>query len=72
MTRDEFILEIQDVLQVEESLTLDTVLGELPEWDSLAVMSTMAFLDSNFGVKTSMADYAAMKTVGDIAAKAGI
>lgn len=72
MTRDEFVLEIQDVLQIEESLTFDTVLGELPEWDSLAVMSTMAFLDSNFGVKTSMADYAAMKTVGDIAAKAGV
>lgn len=72
MTRDEFLAEIQDVLQVEEDLTFDTVLADLSEWDSLAVMSTMAFLDSNFGVKTSMADYAAMKTIGDIAVKAGI
>lgn len=72
MNRDDFLVEMQDVLQTEEVLTFDTVLAELPEWDSLAIMSTMAFLDSNFGVKTSMADYAAMKTVGDIAARAGV
>ena len=35
-------------------------------------MTRDEFLDSNFGVKTSMADYAAMKTIGDIAVKAGI
>lgn len=72
MNRDDFLVEMQDVLQTEEVLTFDTVLAELPEWDSLAIMSTMAFLDSNFGVKTSMADYAAMKTVGDIAVRAGV
>ena len=72
MTRNEFLLEMQDVLQVEETLTFDTVLSDLSEWDSLAVMSTMAFLDSKFGVKTAMADYAAMKTIEDIAVKVGI
>lgn len=72
MNRDDFLVEMQDVLQTEEVLTFDTVLAELPEWDSLAIMSTMAFLDSNFGVKTSMADYATMKTIGDIAVRAGV
>jgi acyl carrier protein, putative len=72
MTRDEFLVEMQDVLQTEEDLTLDMPLAEIPEWDSLAIMSTMAFLDSRMGVKTGMADYAAMKTIGDIADKAGI
>jgi len=72
MTRDEFIVEIQDVLQTEDELSFETVLADLPEWDSLAVMSTMAFLDSSFGVKTSMADYNAMKTIEDIAQKAGL
>lgn len=72
MTRDEFIVEIQDVLQTEDELSFETVLADLPEWDSLAVMSTMAFLDSTFGVKTSMADYNTMKTIEDIAQKAGL
>lgn len=72
MTRDEFIREMQDVLQTEEELTPETILSDIPEWDSLAIMATMAFLDSKFGVKTGMVDFAAMKTLGDIADKAGV
>lgn len=72
MTRDEFIVEMQDVLQTDEQLTAETVLADLAEWDSLAVMATMAFLDRNFGVKLSIADIKELNTIGDIAAKAGL
>ncbi|MBQ8631508.1 MAG: acyl carrier protein [Alphaproteobacteria bacterium] len=72
MTQDEFLTAMQDVLQTEEELTTDTVLDDLAEWDSLSVMATMAFLDKNFGVKTTMADYKEMSTIGDIARKAGL
>ena len=72
MTRDEFIVEMQDVLQTDEQLTAETVLADLAEWDSLAVMATMAFLDRNFGVKLSVADIKELNTIGDIAAKAGL
>ena len=70
--RDEFLTEMQDVLQTEETLSFETVLEELDEWDSLAVMATMAFLDKNFGVKTSISDYLDIKTLEDIAVKAGL
>ena len=72
MTHQEFLTEMMDVLQTEQKLSLDTVLAELDEWDSLSVMATMAFLDTSFGVKTTMADYREMKTIGDIAKKAGL
>lgn len=72
MNREEFLTQMQDVLQTEENLTLETILDDLVEWDSLAVMATMAFLDKEFGVKTSMKDYKQMSTIGDIAKKAGI
>ena len=72
MTRDEFLTEMQDVLQTEETLSFETVLEELDEWDSLAVMATMAFLDKKFGVKTSISDYLDIKTLEDIAVKAGL
>ena len=72
MTRDEFLVEMQDVLQTEEAFAVDTVLADLAEWDSLAVMATMAFLDRNFGVKLSIADIKELNTIGDIAAKAGL
>lgn len=72
MTREEFLLEMQDVLQTEEELSFETKLEDLEEWDSLSVMGTMAFLDKHFGVKTTMPDYISMKSIADIAAKAGL
>ncbi|MBO7048734.1 MAG: acyl carrier protein [Spirochaetia bacterium] len=72
MTRDEFLNEMVEVLQTEDDISFDTVLADLDEWDSLSVMATMAFLDKSFGVKTEMKDYKMMKTIGDIAAKAGL
>ena len=67
MTHQEFLTEMMDVLQTEQELSMDTVLAELDEWDSLSVMATMAF-----SVKTTLSDYKEMKTIGDIARKAGL
>ena len=72
MTRDEFLNEMVEVLQTEEELSLETVLADLAEWDSLSIMATMAFLDKSFGVKTTMKDYKEMKIIDDIAKKAGL
>ena len=72
MTNEEFLTEMQDVLQTEEDLSMDTVLDDLDEWDSLSVMATMAFLEKSFNVKTTMKDYKGIKTIGDIAKKAGL
>ena len=72
MTNEEFLTQMQDVLQTEEELSFETVLDDLDEWDSLSVMATIAFLEKSLGVKTTMKDYKAMKTIGDIAANAGL
>ena len=72
MNREEFLTNFADVLQTEEELSFDTELESLEDWDSLAIMATMAFLDKQFGVKTVFQDYKSMKTINDIAIKAGI
>ena len=72
MSKEEFLVQMQDVLQTETDLTMETVLDELDEWDSLSMMATMAFLDKNFGVKLKIVDLKALATIGDIAAKAGL
>ncbi len=72
MNKEQFLEEMVEVLQTEDEITMDTVLEDLEEWDSLSIMSTMAFLDKNFGVKTTMKDYQNMKTIEDIARKAGL
>lgn len=68
----EFIEKLKDAIQTEADLRPDTVLSELEEWDSLSVMATMTLLENEFGIKTQITDYKNMKTVSDIAAKAGI
>ena len=72
MNRVEFLEKMVDVLQTDDEITFETKLEDLEEWDSLAVMSTIAFLDKNFGVKAVYTDFVAMKTIEDIAIKAGI
>ncbi len=72
MSKEEFLVQMQDVLQTETELAMETVLDELDEWDSLSMMATMAFLDKNFGVKVKIADLKTLATIGDIAAKAGL
>ena len=72
MTKEEFLVEMQDVLQTEVNLTMETILTDLDEWDSLAMTATMAFLDKKFGVKVKIADLKTLATIGDIAAKAGL
>ena len=72
MNKEEFLIQMQDVLQTETELKMETVLDELDEWDSLSMMATMAFLDKNFGIKLKIADIKALATIGDIAAKAGL
>ena len=72
MTKEEFLTEMQDVLQTDDTLTADTVLGDLAEWDSLSMMATMAFLDKSFGVKVGLKDFKEMNTMADLMAKAGV
>lgn len=72
MTNEEFIEQMTDVLQTEETLAMETVLADLDEWDSLSMMATMAFLSKNFGITLKITELKAFATLGDIAAKAGI
>ena len=72
MTTEEFAIKLQDVLQTDMVLSEDTVLSDLEEWDSLAMMATMSFLNRNFGVKTNITELAALETVCDLMKKAGL
>lgn len=72
MTKEEFVEQMQDVLQTDAELSMETVLADLDEWDSLSMMATMAFLNKNFGISLKISDLKAFATIGDIAAKAGV
>jgi acyl carrier protein len=64
MKKDVFLNELAEVLEVEDmELTEETNLNDLEEYDSLAVMSLVAFIDENFDKKLSAAQFTDVTTV---------
>ncbi len=72
MTKEEFLTQMQDVLQTDTNLTPDTVLVDLEEWDSLSIMATMAFVNKNFGLTLKMSDFKEVESMSDLMTKVGL
>ena len=72
MTKEEFLVQMQDVLQTDTNLTPDTVLVDLEEWDSLSIMATMAFVNKNFGLTIKMSDFKEVESMSDLMTKVGL
>ncbi len=72
MTENEFLEKFKDILQTEENLTLDTNLLDIEEWDSLAIITTVAFIDKEFGKKITVAELQDCDLISDILTKVKI
>lgn len=60
---------IEEVLDVEEgSLSPETQLADVDEWDSIAALSLIVMLDEKFEKTVSGAQIKALETVNDILA----
>ena len=71
MTKKDFLIELEDILQREEPCNESDLLEDYEEWDSLSKMALMAFFDKNFGIKLGFKDFKEFKTVEDIMKIAG-
>lgn len=61
----DFYADLAEILS-EESVNREDELNSFDEWDSLAVLSVIAMLDENYGIKVESRDIKALKTAGDI------
>lgn len=67
MNAKEKIERIEELLDVEEgTLSEDSVLAELDEWDSITKLSVLIFFEEEIGKKVSADDIKVMETVKDI------
>ena len=57
MNKVDFLEKFVDVLQTEDDIDFDTKLEDIEEWDSLSMISTVAFLDKDFSTKGYSNDY---------------
>ena len=71
MTKEDFITKFTDILQTEETITLDPKLEDLDDWDSLTTMATVSWLLEN-KAQITVKEISGYKTVGEIAAKLGV
>ncbi|MDR1241374.1 MAG: phosphopantetheine-binding protein [Deltaproteobacteria bacterium] len=71
MLQSEFLNELREILQRDESIAPDMELRDMAEWDSLAAMSCMAYFAKHFNVKTKIAQYKKLRAVSDLIALAG-
>lgn len=62
---NEFLQKLAGILEVEAVNEGDD-LKAFPSWDSLAVLSVIAMLDSNYGVNLRAADFQTVKTAADL------
>ena len=68
MTTQEKIALIEDVLELPGKLTPETILVDLPEYDSMAKLSIIVMFDDELGKKLTGEQIRTFKTVGDILA----
>lgn len=71
MTKEDFLSKFTDILQTEETITLDSVLEDLDDWDSLTTMATVSWMLEN-DIQITVKEIAGYKTVAEIAARFGI
>jgi acyl carrier protein len=72
MTKQEFLTELEDVLEADAgSITGNEALTDLEGWDSLAVMAIIAMANEKFDVILSASKLAKAKNVGDLIALLG-
>jgi acyl carrier protein len=70
MTVKEKLSILEELLDMErDTLDEETELANLSEWDSIAVISTIAMFDSTFDKNITTAEVKGFKTIKDITDK---
>jgi acyl carrier protein len=67
----DFLDELTELIEADNPLTVESNLQELEEFDSLAVMSIIAYVDDKFDQRLSGGDLQAIVTVRDLLKKIG-
>lgn len=69
MTINEKIVLLEEMMELDEgTLTPETILADLEEWDSIAVISFIALMDEEFNKQIKGSQIKEFKVVADILA----
>ncbi len=71
MNKEEFLEKLTDILQKEETCTINDMLNDYEEWDSLSKISIIAFFDKEFNQKINFEDIENAQSIQDLINLAG-
>lgn len=63
---EDFFEQLEEALEAEESLTDDTVLVDLEEWDSLGTLAVVSMVSERYGVSLASEELAGAVTARDL------
>lgn len=66
MNIQKFVTELQEELEFEQTLTLETDLKAADEWDSMAAMVLIAFVSDNFDKQLTAEDLKEITTIDSL------
>ena len=70
MTKEEFIELLIETIDTEDEINENTLLNEIEEYDSIAILSLMSMYD-DIGVRVNPKDFVELKTIQDLINLAG-
>lgn len=69
MTNEEKITILEELMEVDEgTLTPETLLSNIEEWDSVSFLSFMAMMDEKFGKVVTGREIKTKETISDLMA----
>lgn len=67
MSTDIFLRQIEELLQLpENSIILDMLLTDIPQWDSLALISVISLAEGEYGVSLDLDQLQGITTLREI------
>ena len=72
MTKEEFLNELTMLTGTPRAITENMFLADIPEWDSLAAMSTVSLFEEKLGKEIDLAAIEKMTSVSDLLKAAGL
>lgn len=71
MNKQEFILGLQEELEIENELDITTNIKELEEWDSMTAMLLIGYVSNEFNVTLTAKDLEKITTIDSLITKIG-
>lgn len=66
MTKDQFLINLREELELEVDINFSSELKKLDEWDSMTAMVLIGFVSESFAVTLTAEDLSQMTTIDSL------